>query len=297
MSKTFFLTIAACATFLCAGCSTDNSGLIVTAEELQATTATATISENPGRRDEHPEVTGAILGRVNFTGTQTEVEFHRIAGDRFCEEVHAEQPIRKKDVVINPNGTVANVVVWVASGGPDWLYEQDGESKPPQVITQQNCDFYPRVVALQTGQRLAVRNTDDTLHNVNAQPRNNPRLNYAMRPDGEPAVMKFDNPEVAIKLKSDIHPWMIAWAVVFDHGEFAVTGEDGTFELRDLPPGEYVVEAWHEEFGTVQAPVMVFADRPSNVAFNFTNKGSKSGSQVNPDGSMTTGTIMQLPGR
>jgi hypothetical protein len=241
------------------------------------------------------EPKGDIRGQVIFTGTKPAVENYAIGGDRFCEEANAKKPIAKDEVVINPNSTIANVVVWIAKGGPDWFYKSTGASQPPVVLDQRDCMFVPHVVAMQTGQKLVVKNSDKTLHNVNAQPENNPRLNKALIPGGEPAVLTFAKPEIAVKLKSDIHPWMTAWAAVFDHPGFAVTGEDGRFEIKGVPPGEYVLQAWHEKFGTISLPLLVSADHPANAVFTYTNQGSKGGTQVDANGNPTTGTVQQYP--
>lgn len=241
------------------------------------------------------EATSVIRGQVNFTGNIPAPAKHTIAGDRFCEEANKKNPIMKQEVIINPNKTLANVVVWVASGGPDYFYKPSNEKLPPVVLTQRDCKFVPRVVALQTNQQLVVENVDPTLHNVNAQPRNNPRLNKALIPGGDPVTFSFAKPEISVKLKSDIHPWMIAYAAVFDHPGFAVNGEDGRFEIPDIPQGEYILNAWHEKFGIVKVPILVNADHPTNVIITYTNEGSKSGAQVDASGNPTTGTIEQLP--
>lgn len=256
----------------------------------------AAILVAPAPASAEREPTSVVRGQVNFTGNIPAPARHTIAGDRFCEEANKKNPIMKQEIVINPNKTLANVVVWIASGGPDYFYEpKDGSKLPPVILTQRDCKFVPRVVALHTNQKLIVKNVDPTLHNVNAQPRNNPRLNNALIPGGDPATLSFANPEISVKLKSDIHPWMIAYAAVFDHPGYTVVGEDGRFEIPDIPQGEYVLQAWHEKFGIVKVPILVNSDSPTNVIITYTNEGSKSGAQVDPSGNPTTGTIEKLP--
>lgn len=296
--KTTPFTLLLAGALVMAGCAEDNNtaaGLTALAQAEAASDGQTT--SGAFRRivaaTDHPEAVAVIRGQVNFTGNPPAEQNFKITGDKFCEEVNSRSPIRKRDLALNEDGTIADVVVWVAEGGPDWLYESAKQPLAPVVMMQENCQFFPRVVALQTGQHLVVKNADPTLHNVNAQPQNNPRLNKALFPNGDPAVLTFEKPEMAIKLKSDIHPWIEGWAAVFSHSAFAVTGEDGRFEISGLPPGEYVLNAWQERFGTVKAHMLVRAETPAHVIFTYTNQGSKGGMQVDADGNPTTGTLQQ----
>jgi len=234
-----------------------------------------------------------IRGQVNFVGKLPDAEAQKISGDKFCEQVHASSPIMKDDIVINGNNTVKNVVVWISSGGPDQFYQSKGKDLPAATLLEENCRVFPRVIALQTGQKLVVKNNDQTINNINSQPRFNPRFNYALMPGGDSKTLQFDKAEVPVKLKNDIHPWMVSWALVFDHPGYAITGEDGRFVIKDVPPGEYTLEAWQEKFGTVKAYVLVQEDVPANVVFTYNNQGSKSGTQTDAKGNVTTGTIEQ----
>lgn len=232
---------------------------------------------------------GVIRGQVNFVGEAPAPVQLKITGDNFCEEVNSKTPILREDVVVNKNDTLKNVVVWISGGGPDSYYTGSAP-KQPAVLTQQNCGFYPRVLAVQAGQQVQINNADPTIHNVNAQPAKNPRYNKAMIPGAPPVTVTFTKPEVAIKLKSDIHPWMVAWVAVFDHPGFAVTADDGRFEISELPQGDYVLSAWHEKFGTATAPIIVQKGLPAEVLFNFTAEGSRNGSQLSGADLSTTAT-------
>jgi len=72
-----------------------------------------------------------------------------------------------------------------------------------------------------------------------------------------------------IELKCDIHPWMHAYVGVFDHPYFALSGAEGQFTLKDLPPGEYTIEAWHERFGTRSQKVSLGAKETKEIVFTF----------------------------
>jgi len=154
----------------------------------------------------------------------------------------------------------------VAVAGPA---EKPAQPAPaaPVVFDQKGCHYEPHVFGIQAGQPLEILNSDDALHNVHALPKNTQEFNLGMPIKGMKLTKTFTAPEVAVKIKCEVHPWMAAYAGVLDHPFYAVTGEDGSFSLKDLPPGEYVVEAWHEKYGTQTQTVKV--PETSEVSFTF----------------------------
>jgi hypothetical protein len=94
---------------------------------------------------------------------------------------------------------------------------------------------------------------------------------------GETAGMKitqtFTKPETMVKIKCDVHPWMASYVGVMSHPFFAVSGADGAFTVRSLPPGKYTLAAWHEKFGTKTTEVTVGPRQTQNVTFTFSSTG------------------------
>jgi hypothetical protein len=117
------------------------------------------------------------------------------------------------------------------------------------VLDQGGCQYEPHVFGVFVGQPIAIKNSDPTPHNVHAQPHSNEPFNFSQQPSTPAVTRMFDKPEIGIPLKCDLHGWMNAYANVVTNPFFAVTKEDGTFELHGLPTGTYTIEAWHEEFG------------------------------------------------
>jgi hypothetical protein len=72
-----------------------------------------------------------------------------------------------------------------------------------------------------------------------------------------------------VPVKCNIHPWMRAYIGVVSHPFFAVTGDDGTFKIKGLPPGKYTVEAWHERYGRKEVEITVAAREDKAVDFEF----------------------------
>ena len=139
----------------------------------------------------------------------------------------------------------------------------------PVVIDQKGCLYDPRVAAAMVGQPVDFHNADPVAHNVHGRPRVGGAWNFLMsRPDST-RTMYFEKPETGIRIGCDIHPWMVAYLSVFDHPYFAVTPADGTAVLRPLPPGDYVVAAWHETLGTIRRPVTLAARESLSVDLNY----------------------------
>jgi hypothetical protein len=83
------------------------------------------------------------------------------------------------------------------------------------------------------------------MHNVHATPRLNKEFNFAQPTQGKVDEKAFDKPEVLVRMKCDVHPWMFAYVGVVEHPYFAVTDKEGKFTIPNLPPGKYTLEAYH----------------------------------------------------
>ncbi|HZW33290.1 MAG TPA: hypothetical protein VFF52_21410, partial [Isosphaeraceae bacterium] len=126
---------------------------------------------------------------------------------------------------------------------------------PKVVLDQQNCEFQPYVLPIHQDQILLVKSSDPTNHNVRLTPFTNAGVNQNLAPQGQ-LELKLVAERLPIRVACDIHPWMHAWIMVFDHPFFAVTGPDGTFEIKGVPPGPENLVLWHENVGFVMLPEM-----------------------------------------
>jgi plastocyanin len=208
-----------------------------------------------------------LTGKVLFKGEAPKRERLDTKGAPGCDQ--HEAPL-SEDVVVNDDGTLRNVVVYVKEGLDPGA--ADRAPVPARAVTmdQRGCQYVPHVVALRVGQPLTVGNSDPTLHNVHGFPFDNAPFNVLQNTKGASNTFKFAVAEEAISLKCDVHPWMRAWIFVFDHPYYAITGADGSFALPALPPGEYKLVAWHEKFGTREQQVKVeVGQAPPAVEFTF----------------------------
>lgn len=214
--------------------------------------------------------TGAsIRGVVSYSGRDTDGPLP-IAGDPFCA---AAQGLTSEAVVGDGAGHLGNVVVHVISGPIGGPHPVPAE---PALLDQRGCQYHPHVQAIRAGQPLRIVNSDATLHNIHAQAAANASFNVGQPFAGMELVRTFDRQEVAVPLRCSVHPWMLSWVAVFEHPFFAVSAEDGSFEIAGLPPGTYTLEAWHETLGTRSAEAVVGAvgeEGTVEVAFQFAPPG------------------------
>jgi hypothetical protein len=127
---------------------------------------------------------------------------------------------------------------------------------------------------MRTGQSLAIKTSDPTAHNVHGFGKVNRSFNRSQPPGAADIVMRMrrDESQPPMKVKCDIHPWMNAYVAVVPHPYYAVTGERGAFELPNLPPGTYILEAWHEKYGGMEQTVTVADNASQTIEFTFTKK-------------------------
>jgi plastocyanin len=161
-------------------------------------------------------------------------------------------PLKEESVVADASGHLQNVIVYLE----DAPGAAPATHLPPVVIDQVNCQYVPHVVALRAGQTLHVTTSDPTLHNVHGLCTVNDAFNFALVAKGQSKDLAFTQPE-RFPLRCDVHPWMKAFVQVFPHPWFAVTGADGSFEIRGVPSGTYTLVAWQEKYGEQHVPVTV----------------------------------------
>ena len=210
------------------------------------------------------ETAGNIAGRITFEGTPPRPAVVRMEADENC--VKAGVTSTDQSLVVGDGGAIQNVFVYVKDGLGTLRFPIPSM---PVVLDQQGCQYVPHVLGIQVGQNLEILNSDPTLHNVHALPKANQEFNMGQPLPGIKFTRQFSTREVMVPFKCDVHPWMNAWVGVLDHPYFAVTGADGSFSLKGLPPGTYTIEAWHEMLGTQTQSVTIGEKESRDIAFSF----------------------------
>lgn len=208
---------------------------------------------------------GGVVGVVSFEGDAPDGQPIAMDADPYCLGAH-EETVMSQPVEVGSEGGLGHVFVYVADGlagtgfpGPE------GNA----LLNQSGCLYDPHVLAVQAEQTIVIRNSDDTLHNINVQPNDNPAFNISQPFQDMEMERSFPNAEVGIPVRCDVHPWMNAFISVYAHHAFGTTDADGNFSIDRLPPGDYVLEAWHETLGTQTQSVTVPANETAEVGFVF----------------------------
>jgi plastocyanin len=215
-----------------------------------------------------------ITGIVTLKGTPPpEIEITPLEDDPTCGALHMEKPMTQF-YVVGKNGELADVVVLLKdAGGRDITGKATGTSAPPAVLDQKGCLYAPTILAVQTGQKIVVKNSDPCIHNVHCTPTvaGNEEQNDAQMPGGADLTYTFSKPEMFLCFKCDVHPWMFAWVSVIDSPYFSVSGNAGKFVIKNVPPGKYIVVANHRKLGEQKQAVEV-TDKDVTVNFTFNTK-------------------------
>ena len=206
---------------------------------------------------------GNIAGSIVFEGDAPAMDVIDMSDEQVCADKHASTPMTE-EVVANDNGTLANVFVYVKEG----LESLQFPTPSPALLDQDGCTYIPHVIGVMAGQDLTIRNSDGLLHNINASPTEQRGFNTS-QPVSMESTRAFGTAEVMIPVRCDVHGWMTAYIGVLEHPFHSVSGSDGSFSLSTLPPGDYVVEAWHERYGAQTQNVTVVTGETADVTFTF----------------------------
>ena len=208
--------------------------------------------------------TGTIRGEVTFSGPPPAMRELPVKNYPGCTP-EGTDPVLSGDAMIK-DGRVQNVFVYVKSGLGDRVF---AIPKAPVEIDQKGCIYVPRVIGAQVGQPVLYKNSDAVMHNVHGTPASAKAWNVSLGGKGMSKSIQLDQADVMIPVRCDVHPWMQSYVGVVDHPYFAVTSADGRFELKQVPPGDYIVGLWHEKFGVREAKTTVTQQVATTVNFSL----------------------------
>lgn len=262
------------AMFVMAGCGGETAEAPAEGGELDVAESAAAVQEVAesameaagSEASETAATAGAgVHGRVVFDGPRPErpvIETDR--SDPKCSILHGGEPVLSELRVVGEDGGVQYAFVYVKNA-PAGDYPAPTE---PAVLDQKGCMYSPHILGMRAGQTLNVQNSDETTHNIRSFSKENKPFNISQPAPGV-REREFPEPEMAVKIKCDFHPWMTAYVFAMDHPFFAVTDETGHFSISGLPDGEYTLVTWHEVWGEQESSLTV-ANGSAEAAFTYT---------------------------
>ena len=251
LTRVAFVCLGA-ATFAAAACGESQPSPAPAAQSAPAPAPTDT-ADGPG----------TIVGVVTFSGTPPKPRPLPMDADPQCVP---EPGATSELLVVGPGNGLKNVFVYVKDGLGSRRYAVPAA---PVQLDQKGCRYVPHVFGAQVGQTVLVSNSDPLIHNVHAVPTNNREFNFGQPARTPPVSRVFDQAEIGLPFRCDVHGWMNAYVGVVPHPFFAVTNDDGGFEIKGLPAGSYTLELWHERLGTQTLQVAVEAAAPAKVTASF----------------------------
>jgi len=221
---------------------------------------------------------GSVAGKISLSGEAPAAQAIDMGQDANCAK---NNPDPKTETVVAKDGKLSNVFVYIKEGTTadgkkiaDYTFDTPASEV---VLDQKGCHYIPHVIGMQPNQKLKVTNSDPTGHNIHALPKaggGNEEWNESQPSGAGPITKTFKRSEILVPVKCNQHPWMKAYIGVVKHPFYAVSKEDGTFEIKGLPAGTYTVVAWHEKFGEKTAQVKVDAKGTATSDFAFDSTAS-----------------------
>jgi plastocyanin len=228
---------------------------------------------------------GSITGHVMFDGQPPAPDPIDMSQDANCASAGGS---KVTDTYVVKDGKLANVFVYLKGGPADeFKYPTPSDAV---VLDQKGCRYHPHVLGLMAGQPLSITNSDTATHNVHPTPKLNEDFNKSQTPGQAPIEHKFARPETLIPVKCNQHPWMKAHIGVTANPFFAVSGEDGSFNIKGVPPGNYTLVFWHEAAGEQTQKITVAANGTVTQDMTY-----KAGGAAKPATFLQIGPELVLP--
>ncbi len=206
---------------------------------------------------------GSITGEVKFIDEPPKMSPVKVSKDQdYCGE-----SLPNETYLIGSEGALKNVVVFIETG----TSQAAGDPQKENILNNTGCRYSPRILAMQRGEKLKVKNSDPKLHIPHSYLEDRTVFNLSLPFKGTTidATSRIKQAGV-LKVVCDTHAWMLAYIHVFDHAYFAVSDDQGLFTIPNLPAGTYILKAWHEDGGIRSQEITVPDSGDVRAVFEFT---------------------------
>jgi hypothetical protein len=197
---------------------------------------------------------GTITGKISLDGTPPAAKPVEMSSKPECAQVHGANPPLSDNLIVGGDKGLKDCFVYIKKGLEAHKFAPPAE---PAVIDQKGCMYAPHVFAIMVQQDLKVVNSDPFMHNIKVADNNAFNLSQVAGAKPEIKPKWFKKEQVPVTVQCDVHSWMRSYACVVRHPYFAVTKDDGKFEIKNLPPGKYTLSVWHEPVRQLTAPADV----------------------------------------
>lgn len=208
---------------------------------------------------------GTIKGHVRLIGKNPGNVVIRMGVDPMCGTINAGKRVIQEAVLTSADGGLKNAFVKLQGTFP-----QTQVPRQPVVLDERGCVYSPRVLGMRVGQTLQIRNDDPLLHNVHSLSDHDSNINVGQARSGIVSEFRPKSEEVMLRFGCDVHKWMKAYVGVVSHPYFAVSGDGGTFEIDNVPPGTQTIQVWHEMYGTLAKTIRVQGGVIATIDFSYT---------------------------
>ncbi|MGA9472799.1 MAG: carboxypeptidase regulatory-like domain-containing protein [Terriglobales bacterium] len=229
-------------------------------EESTAANPAPAAAPAPAATPIDPATAGTVSGTVTFTGAAPKMAKIDMSQDPACKGMNMAEN------VVDDGGKLDNVFVYVKSGLGDRTFNVPTD---PVTIDQSGCKYHPHVLGVMAGQTIKIVNSDPTTHNIHPTPADNREWNESQPPQAPAIEKNFAREEIMLPVKCNQHPWMKMYVNVVKSPFYAVTGPDGKFEIKGLPPGDYTIAFVQEKLGTQEQKVTVGPKDSKTVDASF----------------------------
>ena len=251
-TKTFVAIATLSGLLLWVGC-----GKKETAEEQPGAPSPAAA---PAATPIDPATAATVSGTVKFEGVAPKPAKIDMSQDPNCQGGNVAE-----NVVVS-DGHLQNVFIYIKDGLGNRTFDAP---KDTITLSQSGCRYHPHVLGVMAGQTIKIVNDDPTTHNIHPTPKDNREWNESQAPKAAALEKSFAREEVMLPVKCNQHPWMRMFVNVVKNPFYAVTGPDGKFEIKGLPPGDYTLAFVHEKLGEHDQKLTLAAKDAKTVDATF----------------------------